>query len=163
MISVVAVLVSFLSASQATESQSPPAVAWSTPSANGTIAAPEGHAWIRWTPGSDVPVDAYVLERVSPGTASPSVRHVGVPATFIAGLPDGTTRLRVRAVSNDIAGPWSEPLVIEVSYPSAGLVRILGSLGSLLLAGTVMLIIGGHRSSARSHRSRSAGFASSRR
>ena len=156
MISVLTVALSCLIASHVAERQLPPDVAWSTRSADGPIAAPEGHAWIRWAPESDASVDAYTLERLSPGASGPAIRHVEEAATFIAGLPEGATRLRVRAVSDDVAGPWSEPLIIEVSYPSAGLVRILGSLGSLLLAGTAMLIIAGHRSSAGSRRSRPA-------
>ncbi|MFQ5890992.1 MAG: hypothetical protein ACE5JR_13250 [Gemmatimonadota bacterium] len=95
-----------------------------------------------------MPVDAYVLERRSPGGSVPEIRRVGEAATFIAGLPEGTTQLRVRAVSGDAMGPWSEPLLIDVSYPSRGLVRTLALLGSLLLAATVLLIIVGHRGSA---------------
>jgi len=123
-----------------------PAVDWTT-GEDGSMAAPEGHAWVKWAPRSEAPIDTYVFERISPDDGERAVRRIADTATFIAGLPEGTTELRVRAVADGAEGPWSETLHVEVSYPSLAKVRFLAALGSLLLVATVALIITGHRRS----------------
>lgn len=122
------------------------------------MAAPEGHAWIKWAPdteGADAEpaVDAYILERTTPGEKEPIVRRIVDTATFVAGLPEGISEVRVRALSEGREGPWSETLRIEVAYPSPHLVRVLGVLGTLLFIATFILIVVGHR------RTRALGYA----
>lgn len=122
----------------------PPAVAWSLPGDELRIEAPEGHAWVRWSTQPAQATEAFLIERRAPGEA-PASRRIADTATFIAGLPAGTTELRVRAESGGVAGPWSPTLSIEVSYPSLTVVRFLGSLGTALLVATIALVVAGHR------------------
>lgn len=122
----------------------PPAILWTQPAEGQALDAPEGHAWLRWAPEPDVPVDAFQVERSSPGLGVPALRQIPDTGTFIAGLPEGKTVVRVRAVVDDTPGPWSEPLEIAVSYPAEGMVRGLVGLGSALLLATLALILVGH-------------------
>gem|GEM_PF-3301889 len=70
-------------------------------------------------------------------------------ASFVSGLPNGPIQIRVRAVAADgRTGSWSEPLRVEVQYPSRRTVVILMLLGTLLLVATVSVIVVGHRRTA---------------
>lgn len=122
----------------------PPTVSWTVADEGQRLAAPEGHAWLKWAPDADQPVDGYVVERRSPGGEAVS-RRIANAATFIAGLPEGVTEVRVRAVRGGVEGPWSDELHIDVSYPPMAQVWFLAGLGSLLFIATVVLILAGHR------------------
>ena len=110
--------------------------------------AGEGHVWLRWTTGDPEAVAAFELERKSPGEQLETRRFVE-PATFITGLPEGVTEVRVRALQaaagqEGAAGPWSATLRVTVEYPSRSLVRRLGLLGIVLFLATAGMILAGH-------------------
>lgn len=125
-----------------------PSVSWLGVEPGEAVEAPEGHAWLRWAADGEMVADSFILEQNSPGL-SPMVRHIDDTSTFLSGLPSGTTEVRIRALTEGVEGPWSDRLLIVVSYPSTRLVWMLGGLGTLLLGATISLIVSGHRATRR--------------
>lgn len=101
---------------------------------------------MRWEAvGEDV---TYQLQQASERDfADAQVRYAGPDlGSFISGLTDGETYFRVRAVDPVSGpGPWSGVLVVEVRYPSFGLVIPLMAGGCLMLAILVFTLITGSR------------------
>lgn len=130
-----------------------PAIVWqevSDPDAP-RLEAGEGHVWLRWTTDGADSVKGFELERSSPGL-EPLKRSFSKPATFVTGLPEGVTEIRVRALGEGGNGPWSVPLRVTVEYPARSLVRYLSLLGTALFLATAGLIYFGHRRYALQHK-----------
>lgn len=122
------------------------------PDPSTTAEAPEGHLVVRWRADEDAEDLRFELQISSKNDfTGERTRSTGRDrSSFLSGLAPGQTRLHVRAVSADgNPGPWSEPLLIHVEYPSSRMVIGLMSLGSLLLLATLIIIVIGHRRSTR--------------
>lgn len=65
-------------------------------------------------------------------------------ATYISGLPQGAHLYRVRAVSGEETGLWSEPMEVNVEFVSQKLVITLFLLGTIVFMATVWAIWKGH-------------------
>lgn len=80
----------------------------------------------------------------APGEFAP--RYTGPDASTVrSGLIEGTHRFRVRALDAEgAAGPWSEPLTVEVRYMDRGRVRLLLVLGAIVVLMTIGAIVHGH-------------------
>ena len=142
-----------------------PAPRLTTPPAGGVAEAPEGHLLAAWEPvdagtggaGGSSPALRYEIEiGRDPGFERSRTIDVGHDtATMLSGLRDGETWLRVRALRDGAAGPWSEPGTVRVDYPDLSLVRnlfVLGALtGAFLLAA---IVLGVRRTAARKEMSR---------
>lgn len=108
------------------------------------LEANEGYVTLGWTGDAA----AYELERSRTGEFTDALRVHRGPETsyFASGLADGTTWFRVRGVGNDgVPGAWSEPVRVEVTFPSAGRVRLLLAIGGVVFLATVAAILVGHR------------------
>jgi len=113
----------------------------------GPLHAPEGHAVVSWNvEGSEDGWD-FVLEQAATADFSNAVPHrVGqARARFVTGLAAGPNWVRVGARTPDgRLGPWSQPLLIEVQYPSMTVVWPLMALGLAMFLATALLIHLGH-------------------
>jgi hypothetical protein len=112
--------------------------------------APEGHLVASWEVAESVEADSLTFE-VHFGDdrtfGTFEVRNVGFDrATFLSGLPPGTTYVRVRPMHSAAGrtGAWSETGVIVVEYPGMGLVKVLMALGTAILVVLVGTIWRGH-------------------
>lgn len=127
---------------------------------SGVVSTNEGHATLRWSlPGGDDPDTdvAFELQQSRDREFSdPHGRHAGPErAFFVSGLRGGRTYFRVRAaVPGSSAGPWSDPLVVEVDYPGRSQVILLLVVGCVVFGATVVAITVGW---ARNRRSGPAG------
>ena len=124
--------------------------------ASGFARAPEGHVLISWSlasqPATEGQNTTFELQQDRDSHfPKPVTRRVGADSSsFLSGLPEGSVYVRVRAIGPEgVKGAWSSPLQIEVTYPSAAVLRNLMALGSFLFLSTVALIWSGHRRSLR--------------
>ncbi len=98
------------------------------------VAAGEGHALLSWEA-----IEGVAEYELSQGER---VRYEGPDLAFFAsGLKEGVHSFRVRAAG----GEWSEPLEVEVAYPSAGKVWTLLVVGMVVFVLTVVAVVGGYR------------------
>jgi hypothetical protein len=80
----------------------------------------------------------------SPDFQDPATVYTGPDrATVISGKPDGTLYYRIRALSNPEAGPWSEPVKVEVQHHSLARALMFLSLGILVFSITAIVIVRG--------------------
>lgn len=63
--------------------------------------------------------------------------------TVVTGLREGTYHFRVRAVSGEEAGPWSEPLTLTVRYLGRPKLYLLLATGATVAGLTIATIIAG--------------------
>lgn len=123
----------------------PPPVAFDQ---DGPIATSEGHATLTWSATDfDGVVPNFELEESDvPSFRESRTRYRGPDrASFVSGLPEGTTWFRVRARVDDRPGPWSEPVEIVVTYASGATLFRLLSLGAIVFLATVVTVAIGHR------------------
>jgi hypothetical protein len=110
--------------------------------------APEGHLLVSWTVQGPDKGWFFILEQAAAADFSDAVPHrVGqARSRFVTGLPAGPTWVRVGARTADASheAPWSEPLLVEVAYPSMATVWPLMALGLAMLLATALLIHLGH-------------------
>jgi hypothetical protein len=114
----------------------------------GTITTTEGHATLSWTvrDAEDPTLEFELQDSDHADFSSAHTRYRGPDrASFVSGLPAGKTWFRVRVTEIDRAGPWSEPIAINVEYPSRSLLRRLLALGAIVFVATVLTIVAGHR------------------
>lgn len=131
-----------------------------TPPSGGVAEAPEGHLVVAWEPAGGAPLEVeasppsgvrYELQTAPESTldgdfSEAQVIDVGPAlASLVSGLPDGDTRVRVRAVTDGGPGAWSEPGTIRVDYPDLALVWKLMALGTATLAALLAVIVIGAR------------------
>lgn len=112
------------------------------------IRAPEGHLRLSWRVQREVPDLQFELERSRESSFRETTRlDVGPDrASYISGLVDGENHFRVRAVTAGGApGPWSPSLLVQVEYPPRRQVLALMAVGAVLLVGTILLVLTGHR------------------
>jgi len=64
-------------------------------------------------------------------------------ATVISGRPNGTWYYRVRAVTSEQSGTWSEPVKVTVAHHSLSRALMFLSLGVIIFLAIVVLIIRG--------------------
>ncbi len=121
----------------------------------------QGYVDLRWSPiplppqGS--PGLSYALEQSeTAGFAAPVVRYRGPDlGSVLTGFDEGDYYFRVRALdpATDAAGPWSEPLRLEVRYMPMGRVALFLAAGMIVFVLTLGAILRGH---ARARREESA-------
>ena len=119
---------------------------WVSP-AESPFLADEGKCLIRWElPESDgSPANFQVEQAEDPAFSDTRLRYEGPDlATYISGLPEGTHHYRVRTVSDQEEGPWSETLKIKVEFVSKNLVITLFLLGTIVFVATFWAIWRGH-------------------
>lgn len=126
-----------------------PSVVLDVPLRNGAE-APEGHFLVSWEAlGADPasPDVRFELQFATDPSFEDFERRDPGPdrASFLSGLPAGTTYVRVRSLTPDgNAGAWSGTGSIAVAYPSMGLVRLFVVLGTAMFLVLVALIWRGH-------------------
>jgi hypothetical protein len=129
------------------------------------ISTNEGHATLRWSLGDyadDTTDVTFELQQSRDREfGNHRLRHEGAErALFVSGLRDGRTYFRVRAtLDGSPPGPWSDPLVVEVDYPSRDRVVLLLAVGCLVFLATVATIVAGWL---RNRRPRPAAYRASR-
>lgn len=133
----------------AATAQESPQVRLLVPAVDAPAPAPEGHVLVTWEIPGAPPDDlsTFEIEYGENRDFRDAVRrNVGVDrASFLSGLPDGPTYVRVRALADGAPpGPWSEPGVIAVQYPGANVVRNLMLLGAATLLVLLTVIARGH-------------------
>ena len=136
----------WLSANGIQSAAEPSQPRWVSP-AESPFLADEGKCLLRWElPESENSSFTFQVEQADESNFSnPRVRYEGPDsATYISGLPEGMHHYRVRLVSDDETGPWSESMEIKVEFVSRQLVIILLLLGSIVFVATVWAIWKGH-------------------
>jgi hypothetical protein len=110
----------------------------------------EGHATLSWTlPAESGPEGTelrFELEQSNdPAFTNHRLRYEGPGrSVFVSGLLEGRTYYRVRSRSSGaVPGPWSDPLVVEVSYPGRGQVLLLLAVGCVVFVCTAAAIVTG--------------------
>jgi hypothetical protein len=141
---VVLVVASGVGAARAADG--PPPTSFDGPA---VVSTTEGHTTLAWSPRPDGAVHgSFQLEASDdPSFDDGKLRYEGPDrASFVSGLPEGTTWFRVRAVGDDgTAGPWSDAVRVDVAYPERGQVVRFLVLGSIVFLATVTAVIVGHR------------------
>jgi hypothetical protein len=113
------------------------------------VSADEGHVVLSWTPaeGDDPAASRLIFEleqSADPAFGNHRLRHRGAERSFfVTGLPEGQVYFRVRAVSGETAGRWSETIAVDVVYPGRLEVLALVSVGCLVFLATVTAILVG--------------------
>jgi hypothetical protein len=136
----------WLSANGIQSAAEPSQPRWVSP-AKSPFLADEGKCLLRWEISeSENSSFTFQVEQAGESNFSnPRVRYEGPDsATYISGLPEGMHHYRVRLVSDDETGPWSESMEIKVEFVSRQLVIILLLLGSIVFLVTVWAIWKGH-------------------
>jgi len=119
---------------------------WVSP-AESPFLADEGKCLLRWElpQSGDASLTFQVEQSDGSDFSNARMRYDGPDqATYISGLPEGTHRYRVRAVSNEETGPWSDSMEINVEFVSRNLVITLFLLGTIVFVATVWAIWKGH-------------------
>ncbi|HXV76815.1 MAG TPA: fibronectin type III domain-containing protein [Candidatus Polarisedimenticolaceae bacterium] len=114
----------------------------------GPIITTEGHATLRWAAVDPVERGSVfeLQDSTDPEFRSTHVWYRGPDrASFVSGLPEGTSWFRVRAVRGQRAGPWSDPVAIEVDYASSSTLGRLLALGAVVFLATLVTVVVGHR------------------
>jgi hypothetical protein len=167
--------IAFLPGSAASESRQPLPPDLVVPGVE-PAAAPEGHVLVSWEcPPADAgdPGLTFEVEHGRRADFRDARRRAvgGDRTSFLTGLPEGDTHVRVRAVGADgEPGPWSRSGIVRVRYPSSRLLATLMSLGAVTALALLAIVAIGHRvQAARSRRAsedhaaaRSARFATTR-
>ena len=114
-------------------------------STNGLHVCQDGMVDLQWTKGESA--ETYELEEAVPG--SPQEFHPRYSGSDLSsvrtGLAEGSHRFRVRAIdAAGTAGPWSETLVVKVTYMSHDRLILLLILGGCVVLATVSAITHGH-------------------
>lgn len=132
-----------------------------TPPAGGVAEAPEGHLLASWEP-VEAGFDGHSAGRLRYQLQTSRARgfepahtiDVGADrASFLSGLRDGDTHLRVRAVTADgVPGPWSDAGTVRVAYHDLALVGKLFALGAVTLVCLLTAIVTGVRRTAAQRR-----------
>jgi len=131
---------------------------WVSP-AESPFLADEGKSLLRWElPQSEGASLTFQVEQSDGSNFSNArMRYEGPDqATYISGLPEGMHRYRVRAVSDEETGPWSDSMEIKVEFVSQNLVITLFLLGTIVFVATVWAIWKGHAQCAESDASSSS-------
>jgi hypothetical protein len=136
-----------ISASGTTRAGSPPPTAFDGPE---TVVTTEGHTTLSWDAQSDGGTTwLYQLQESDESSfdVDLKLRYEGRDrASFVSGLPQGTTWFRVRTVTEDGAvGPWSDPIRVEVEYPERSRVLRFMALGAVVFLATFAAVVLGHR------------------
>jgi hypothetical protein len=114
----------------------------------GPVATSEGHATLSWAAReSGGPARTFELQYSDRSDFDTARTWYRGPdrASFVSGLPEGETWFRVRALEDELAGPFSEPIAVEVRYASDAVVARLMALGAVVFLATVATVVIGHR------------------
>jgi hypothetical protein len=83
-------------------------------------------------------------EASEPGFDNPLTAYTGPDrASVISGKPNGTWFYRIRALDDQRAGPWSEPLSVTVAHHSLARALLFLGLGLTVFIATVLMIVRG--------------------
>lgn len=107
----------------------------------------EGHTVLAWSLADDSETVRFELQRATDSSFSDArTIYLGIDhGSFVSGLRSGESWFRVRATTEDgRQGPWSEPVMVEVSYASTTEVVRMLLLGALVLIATIATIVAGH-------------------
>lgn len=66
-------------------------------------------------------------------------------ATVLTGRPDGDYYYRLRILDTDGAGPWSDPLEVQVRHHPLARALLFFALGALVFLATLVAILAGNR------------------
>lgn len=111
------------------------------------IAQNAAHLTLNWEPLEEIAGLAFELQQADfPEFGEPRVRYEGPDrASFLAGLPEGKHFFRVRAIDpeSELAGAWSEPLLVIVEYQSLTFAFALFGIGAVVFLATLILVVAG--------------------
>lgn len=122
---------------------SPPRITAPAPTAE----APEGHYLVTWGETASVPRGVQYQLQYAPSEAfeTPIMVDAGPDhASFLSGLPAGTTFVRVRTLGPEQRSEWSAPASIIVIYPEPTVVRRLMVLGTATVFVLIVVVAVGH-------------------
>jgi hypothetical protein len=103
----------------------------------------DGHVKIVWEMSrAAVEVEVEVQQSKNENFEAAKTVYRGLDkATFVSGLENGTYHYRIRHVD----GAWSDPVMLTVRHHSLRLAFILFSLGAVVFAFTVFIVVRGAR------------------
>lgn len=112
-----------------------------------TAEAPEGHYLVTWEGTGSVSGDTRYQLQYASGDAfdAPITVDAGLDlASFLSGLPAGTTYVRVRALGPGQQSAWSATGSIIVIYPEPAVVQRLMLLGLATFLVLIVVVVVGH-------------------
>ncbi|MFQ5644694.1 MAG: fibronectin type III domain-containing protein [Thiogranum sp.] len=103
--------------------------------------ASAGFFRLSWETGAE---RVELQEAIEPAFRNPTTAYTGPDqATVISGKPGGMWYYRIRALSNQRAGPWSEPVAVTVAHHSLFRALLFLTLGIMVFTAIVLVIVRG--------------------
>lgn len=104
-----------------------------------TNIATAGYFQLSWETDAD---RVELQESAQPDFTNPETMYTGPDrAAVVSGKKDGTWYYRIRALDIPRAGPWSEPVAVEVKHHSINRALIFLSLGIIIFISLVSMVV----------------------